>query len=240
MTKIVAIHQPNFFPWLGYFDKIVNSDTFIILDDVQFPKTNGNWSNRVKLFISGEGRWVTAPIKRNYQGTLTINEMNFDDSLPWRKKFLKTLETNYRKADYYNENVAFINSLINNSMSNIAEYNTANILAIVNYLGIQTTKIKRASEFNVNSVATQRLIDLVKACDAQIYLCGGGASGYQDDSLYEMNEITLKYQNYEHPIYEQKNNGEFIKGLSIIDALMNMGKDEVQSMLINNVRNIEE
>ena len=51
MDKIVAIHQPNFFPWLGYFDKINKSDIFIFLDDVQFPKKGGNWTNRVQLMV---------------------------------------------------------------------------------------------------------------------------------------------------------------------------------------------
>lgn len=239
MNKIVAIHQPNFFPWLGYFDKIISSDTFIILDDVQFPKTNGNWANRVKLFSSGDGRWVTAPIKRDYHGTLKINEMSFDDRVPWRKKILKTLEANYRKANFYNENVEFIHSLIANPNNNIAEYNSTNILELVNYLGIQTTKIRLASEFNIETVSNERIIDLVKACEGQTYLSGGGASGYQDDSLYRLNGLELIYQDYVHPTYEQKNSGEFVMGLSIIDSLMNIGKDKVKTMLFNNAKDAE-
>ena len=67
---LVAIHQPNFFPWLGYFDKIRRADFFILLDDVQYPKTGaGSWSNRVKVMINGEGRWLTAPVDRSFHGT---------------------------------------------------------------------------------------------------------------------------------------------------------------------------
>ena len=82
MNKTVAIHQPNFFPWMGYFEKISRSDVFVFFDDVQFPKKGGSWSNRVKLLVSEEARWVTAAIDRSYSGTRTIREMFFLDNNP--------------------------------------------------------------------------------------------------------------------------------------------------------------
>ncbi len=95
MNKTVAIHQPNFFPWLGYFAKIANSDVFVLLDDVQFPKKGGSWSNRVKLIISGETRWVTAAIDRKYHGTRTNRGMSFLQDITWREKSLKSIESKY-------------------------------------------------------------------------------------------------------------------------------------------------
>ena len=239
MDKIISIHQPNFFPWLGYFDKIVKSDAFILLDDVQFPKTNGNWINRVSLFVSGESRWITAPIKRAYHGTLNINEMIFDDRPPWRQKIIKTIEANYRKSNHYKEGFEFINTLINNPSDNIAEYNISNILAICEYLGINTSKLIRSSDLNVTSSSTQRIIDLVKKLDGNIYYCGGGASCYQEDALYGDNGVELRYQDYSHPVYEQKNSCEFVKGLSIIDAIFNIGQIGTTELLTMNTKNAE-
>jgi len=66
--RVVAIHQPNFLPWLGYFDKLARADTFVLLDSVQFPKRNGTWMNRVKLLVGGEPGWITVPIVRAYHG----------------------------------------------------------------------------------------------------------------------------------------------------------------------------
>lgn len=231
MNSIVAIHQPNFFPWLGYFDKIVRSDIFIMMDDVQFPKTNGTWLNRVQLLISGEARWVTAPVKRDYHGTLPINEMYFDEKVPWRDKFLKTLEGNYKKTNFYQENIDFIASLIRNTDSNIGAYNKRAILAIIDYLGIDSNKIRFSSDMNVESTATQRIIDLVKLVHGDTYYCGGGADGYQEDALYEQHNIHLQYQHYQHPEYTQKGNAGFIKGLSVIDALFQVGKEATIELL---------
>ncbi|HMT10176.1 MAG TPA: WbqC family protein, partial [Ignavibacteria bacterium] len=88
--KIAAIHQPSFFPWLGFFNKIVRSDVFVILDNVQFPKTGGYWANRVKLVVGGKGEWVTMPINRSYSGTKNINEIEIDKSRSWNQKMLKS------------------------------------------------------------------------------------------------------------------------------------------------------
>ena len=95
---IVAIHQPNFFPWLGYFDKLARADVFIALDHVQFPKTQGNWGNRVQLLVGGKAKWTTVPIRRDYHGVRRFDEMLIADEEPWRKGMLQTLRTNYGKA----------------------------------------------------------------------------------------------------------------------------------------------
>jgi len=95
---VVAIHQPNFFPWLGFFDKIIRSDVFVVLDHTQFPKSEGNWSNRVRLAVNGEAAWVTMPVRRDYAGFRRIDEMRIDNRAPWRRKLVQLLRTNYGRA----------------------------------------------------------------------------------------------------------------------------------------------
>ena len=109
-SAFTAIHQPNFFPWLGYFNKIARADVFIVLDNVQHTKTGSNWSNRVKLFISAEPRWVTAPISRPAHGTIALNQVEWAN-LPWREKLLKTLATNYQVAPFYDEAIQHTTAL---------------------------------------------------------------------------------------------------------------------------------
>jgi len=230
--KIVAIHQPNFFPWLGYFDKIARSNAFIFLDSVQFPKKGGSWSNRVKLLINGEARWVTAAIDRNYSGTRTMRQMSFLENIPWRKKVLKSIEANYRRHPFFVETMQVIEPLLLNNDSNIAEYNIKAVTHIAQVLGIDVTKFKCSSEYSANGHSNKLLCNLTLRAGASAYMCGGGADGYQDESIFEEKGIRLKYQNFDHPVYPQRGQDEFVPGLSIIDTAMNMGWRDTGSLLL--------
>lgn len=231
MTRLVAIHQPNFFPWLGYFDKIARADVFIFLDDVQFPKTGGSWSNRVKLLLGGAGSWVTAAIDRDYHGTRTISQMNFLASNPWREKTLKTLETNYRKHPFHRETMAVIEPLLTNSEANIAAYNIHAVTTLSSLLGLDTTKLRRSSDLPHEGHSNELLCLLTQSVGGAMYMCGGGADGYQDESVFKAAGIKLVRQAFVHPAYSQVKTGDFVPGLSIIDALMNHGVQEVGGWL---------
>lgn len=227
---VVAIHQPNFFPWLGYFDKINRSDIFVLLDDAQLQKTGAGWSSRVQLAIMGEAKWFTVPISRQFHGTAAINEVYFDSKVPWRKKLIKTLQSNYSKALYYDEVFGFLTKIIEFSEQNVAKYNINSIKSVIEKLEIQTPLII-ASDLKVEAYATERLIAITKMLNGNVYLCGGGAAGYQEDSLFPLSEIELRYQNFMHPVFNQGSKKSFIKGLSIIDALMHCGFDGTKSLL---------
>ena len=228
---LVAIHQPNFFPWLGYFDKIGRADKFIFFDSVQFPKKGGIWSNRVKLLIGGEARWVTAAIDRNYTGTRQICEMHFLSENPWRQKMLKSLEANYKRHLFYTETMALIEPLVLNEESNIAEHNIHAVTEIAKQMGIDTGKMTRSSEYKTSSSSNELLCELTLRIGGDVYMCGGGADGYQDESVFERHGMKLLYQNFSHPVYTQRGQAEFVPGLSVIDAAMNLGWDSVRKLL---------
>lgn len=232
MTKVVAIHQPNFFPWLGYFDKIVRSDVFIFFDDVQFPKKGGSWSNRVKFLIGSQSKWVTASIERNYSGFRNINEMNFQED-NWRIKMLKTLKTNYSKNPFYAETMEVVEPLILNSEKNVAEYNINTVTTLSNILGLDIAKFKRSSEYNERKHSNKLLCSLTKKVGGDIYMCGGGADGYQDETVFMKEEIELVYQNFQNCTYPQYQKENYTSGLSIIDAAMNVGWPGVRVLLAN-------
>lgn len=232
MTRIVAIHQPNFFPWLGYFAKIASSDVFIFFDDVQFPKTGGVWSNRVKLLISDEARWVTAAIDRSYHGTRTIREMNFLTNIAWREKALKSIESNYNRHPFYSDTMALIEPLLLSPESNIGQYNIQAITTIVHCLGVDTNKLKRSSDMPHLGSSNELLCSLTQLVGGDTYMCGGGAEGYQDEAVFTERGITLSHQDFIHPTYLQHGRKEFVPGLSIIDAAMNLGWTDVGKLLI--------
>jgi hypothetical protein len=231
MSKVVAIHQPNFFPWLGYFDKMVRSEVFIFLDDVQFSKTGGTWSNRVKMLQVGESRWVTAPINRAFHGVAAINQIEWADEQPWRVRLLKTLSSNYAKAPHYRETMAWLEPLILQPENNLARYNMAVIRAIADRIGLRHDHCITSSSLGGQGQASKLLIDLTRKVGGSCYLCGGGAGGYQEDEAFAAAGVELRYQSFVHPIYTQHGGREFVSGLSIVDALINLGFEKVWQLL---------
>lgn len=231
--KVVAIHQPNFFPWLGYFDKIARADVFILLDNVQFPKKGGNWSNRVKLIINGQAAWVTMPVVRSYHGTRLINQMQINNATPWRNKLLKTIQINYSRAPFFDALFPLLSELVNNPTDQLATYNLATIYALMENLELDRSKLVLGSSLNVAGQATDLLISMVKAVGGTAYLAGGGASGYQEDEKFAAAGIELIYQNFEHPVYAQVNTKQFVPGLSIIDSVINGGFHATRTWLLS-------
>ena len=221
MAELVAIHQPNFFPWLGFFDKLARADTMVLLDSVQFPKKGGTWINRVQLLVGDSPAWVTVPVVRAYEGTRTIVEMEIDESAPWRKKLLKTIQASYGRAPYHDDVAGPLADLVEDPSGSLADYNVAAIEALASSLGIET-KLVRSSQLEADGAATDLLVAITREVGGRAYLAGGGASGYQEDEKLEAAGIELVEQRFEHPVYEQRTN-EFVPGLSVIDALMGCG-----------------
>lgn len=216
---ICAIHQPNFFPWLGYFDKIQKADVFVFLDEVQYPKSgsgSGSWVNRVKIDIQGAAKWVGCPLQHKH-GSFPIRQAEIDETQPWRKKLLRTLEMNYKRAPAYTEAMALLTPLITYSAENLADFNIRAIRSLSAYFGMSSEFVCQ-SELSVSGHATELLIAITKKVGADSYLCGGGAAGYQDDELFIASGVKLVYQNFVPRPYGPE--ARFLPGLSIIDYLM--------------------
>jgi WbqC-like protein family len=227
--RLVAIHQPNFFPWLGYFDKLARADVFILLDDVQFPKKGGTWVNRVRLLVNGKPSWVTVPVDRSYHGVREIREMRIDEQRPWRRKLLATLQASYGAAPHYETVSPLLSELIGNPTDALAQYNHASITALAQAIGL-TTELVLSSSLGVAGQATERLIELVEAVGGSRYLSGGGAAGYQEDELFAEAGVELVEQGFEPPIYPQLADAP-VSGLSVIDALLNCGFQGTRRLL---------
>jgi hypothetical protein len=225
---IAAIHQPNFFPWLGYFDKIKKSDTFVFMDDIAHPKTGGTWCNHVKILIQGKPAWITCPIVRK-PGTQLIKNVRIDDRQPWRKKILKGLEYNYRKAPYFEESWEWVKGMFLYKTDLLAEFNIHNIKEIMEKISCGTS-FTLQSKIETSQKATSLLIEIIKKIGSDIYLCGNGCSGYQEDEKFWLAGIKLIYQKFQHPRYPQLADN-FIPGLSVLDVLFNWGYGAINQWL---------
>lgn len=211
---IVAIHQPNFFPWLGYFDKIARADVFVFLDGVGYPKNS--WVNRVKVAVQGKAQWITCPVQRT-SASGTICEVLIDEARDWRGRILKTLHANYARAPRFGEAMDVIAPLIGNRESRLADFNIAAIKAVSACLGLET-RFVRQSTLQAEGVSNALLVSLVRACGGETYLMGGGAAGYHDDEPFRQAGIRVVRQDFLP--FEYGAEGSFIPGLSAIDYLM--------------------
>jgi len=226
--KIVGIHQPNFMPWLGYFYKIWQSDVFVFLDDVQIIKTGSSYTNRVEINNNGKRTYLTVPIKKSKDFSL-INETRIINN-GWKKKALKTLQQNYSKADFFNSYKDFIFELISFENDNLSEYNIHFITAVSQKLDFDTNLVK-SSDFKIEAKSTERLIELVKKVEGKVYLSGSGGDKYQEKEMFDKNGIKLIYNKLPEFQYKQIKTDEFIPGLSIIDAIFNIGFEGLKNEL---------
>jgi len=219
---ICAIHQPQTYPWLGYIAKIIQSDVFVILDNVQFKKNE--WQNRNRIKTANGTQWLTVPVIHNF-GQL-IRDVQINSNTNWRHKHIQTLKTNYGKAKYYSEMMPDIEQLYDQDWQNLAEFNLAGIKWILEKLAIKTSLVIASDieelKKNADISPDDRLILITKLMQADTYLSGAGGQNYLKTDLFPENQLRLIFQEFEHPEYQQLH-GSFISHLSILDLLFNKG-----------------
>lgn len=233
MQKTVTIHQPDFMPWLGLFNKINKADECIILNHVtNNPKSAEFWCRRVKMLIGSKEHWMSVSLKKDeHHLFIPINTMELNMNDLAIKKFVQSVEQNYKKAPFFKDVFYLIENYFGLNTNLISEMNTWFIKEVMDKLDIKTSLIF-SSDLNPQFSSNELLIDLLKKCNATTYLCGAGAGGYQIDELYIENRIAIQYNSFSQPTYKQFNTPEFIKGLSIIDVLMNVGFNDTKQLLI--------
>ena len=216
----IAIHQPNFIPWIGYFYKIKHCDLFVLLDNVQYTKNSLINRNRIKS-VSGE-QWVTMPVLHSGSFGQNINETHLVFVEKFFNKFLRTLKMNYAKAHYFDEVMQLL-TIDYVSCDIISVLNEKLIRTIANYLEIHTPIIRSSDLPGIEGSSTNRLISICQYCGADKYLAGFGSRNYQEDDLFYQAGIVPLVSRFTYPQYDQIN-GPFLSNLSVVDVLMNMGK----------------
>jgi hypothetical protein len=215
---IVSIHQPQYLPWLGYFDKIAKSGVFVFLDNVQFKKNE--WQNRNRIKTAQGWQWLTVPIIHKFPQK--IREVRINNTVAWEKKHLQALITNYSKAAFFGDHIAFFERTYAREWRYLVDLNIHVILYLAAALGLPDTKFVKASEVLLRDEATARLIDICKHVRGDVYLSGKDGAKYMDTALFEKEGIQVLFQDYQHPQYPQLF-GDFVPCLSAVDLLFNCG-----------------
>ncbi|MEP6811470.1 MAG: WbqC family protein [Actinomycetota bacterium] len=223
VSRVVAVHQPNFLPWLGFFDKLHRADIFVLLDDAQFPRSGaGAWTNRVRMAVSGKPAWVTVPINRAERGVQTIADVTVDDTQPWRRRILGTIRHSYAQAPAFRDVFPVIAELLENPTDRLAELNEAAIRRLASLLELDDAKIVHSSALGAAARGTQLLIELTRAVGGDVYLSGDGSDAYLEPAKFSDAGVELRFQRFVHPTYP-RGDGVDCRGLSAVDALMHCG-----------------
>jgi len=229
--KRVSIHQPNFFPWLGYFQKIVQSDVHIILDDVLAPKTGASWTNRVRLLGHGSPRWLTVPLLKEPSRQYEIRELKAQPG--WQLDCKEKLSSWYRDSRYFKDWIHENAHEFDDGSRTICDWNISINFGLLNHLEIRPPTLVRSSALHVSSTGTERLRDLIKGVEGCEYVIGQGSGEYFERVIFEEAGITVTPQRLSLGEYPQLNTSEFVPGLSILDVYFNAGPERLRELILN-------
>ncbi|HZT59147.1 MAG TPA: WbqC family protein [Pyrinomonadaceae bacterium] len=221
---LVAIHQPEHMPWLGFFEKMLRADLFVMLDDVQFSK--GDFQNRNRVKGAGGAQWLTVPVVQRFPQR--INEVEVAGG-SWRAKHWKTLASCYAKARHFETFAGAFEDFYRREWSRLSELNVAGTGLLARALGVET-KVVFSSSLAAGGRKSELVLNICKAVGASAYYSGRVGSTYLDAEAFRRAGIDVVVQEFEHPTYEQQfMKGEgFVPNLSALDLLFNCGPDGLE------------
>lgn len=226
----VVISQPMFLPWYGLFEQIKLAKIFVHYDDVQAPTGKGgiNFITRVQIKTSNGIAWLRIPISRRDGGHVLIKNTLISNADNWRKKHLTTLNYCYKKAPYFNEMFMLAEKIYGYQTDILAELNIYSTELIASFLGLNPVFL-RASNLNIPSHKTQRIVDICRHLGASIYYSGLGGLNYIEHEKFDEHNIEVRYMNYSCREYSQFY-GDFTPYVSILDMIAHCGKNAVNYM----------
>lgn len=213
----IGIHQPESIPYPGFFNKMMNSDIFVILDNVQFKKNN--FQNRNRIWNNGL-KWLTIPVILEGHMTSTIRDMKISDTVDWRTRNLNQIEGAYRKSIYYDSIMPIIREIHKYSGDSLFEFNMTFIKYFKELLDIET-EIVFSSDLHVNSHKSDLVLDICESLNADTYLCGSGGRDYLDKEKFKEKGIEVLYQSMTPVGKDESQSTLKDPYLSTLDLLMN-------------------
>jgi hypothetical protein len=222
----IAIHQPQYMPWLGYFHKMASVDLFVLLDDVQFKKNE--WQHRNRIRNATGWQWLSVP--NGYRFPQKITEVPVLYQEDWRRRHLLSIVSCYGKARHFSTLFPRFEDFYQKEWPTIDRVNIDSVVLLAGILGI-ATPLAVSSAAGFDGVSTGRLVSICKHYGADTYLAGAGGHDYMDLSLFENAGISVEFQEFECPVYEQHWVGAqspFVPGLSAIDLVFNCGPGSVR------------
>lgn len=213
----VTIHQPEHLPWLGFFHKLSQADTFAVLDNVPFRKNY--FQNRNKILTHQGWSWVTVPVSRGID-TLIKDVRVFSDGR-WKRKWWDSIYFSYRKTEYFNRYADGLRGIIYKDFAYLCDLNIELIKLLCGFLDVDV-RLVRASSLDAKGIRGDLLLDCCKKLGADTYVSGVSGKDYLDECHFSKEGITVAYQKFYHPIYKQQYE-PFEPCMGAIDLIFNYG-----------------
>ncbi|WP_246944204.1 WbqC family protein [Bacillus pinisoli] len=216
---IVSIHQPNLFPWMGFFEKMAASDIMILLDHVPYSKRS--YQNRVKIKGPHGTKWLTIPVQSKGNFAQVTNEVLISGDKDWKTDHVNTLQFFYRSTPQFNDIFPKIQQLYEQlNVNNLIDFTIPTIELIKGELGINTKLIK-ASTLHPKGKRSELLAELVKEVGGTTYLSGPTGKDYLEEKYFMEVGVEIDFHSFQPFEYPQPF-GEFTPGLSTLDFLFNV------------------
>lgn len=226
--RTLAIMQPYFLPYLGYFQLMAKVDVFVIYDDVNF--INRGWINRNRINVNGAAHMLTIPLQHASQNKL-ICDISVSSDHAWRIKILKSIQHAYAKAPQFSLVYPLLETIINYSATNLADYLWHSLTLLRDQLNLQTRLIESSRSYGNQTLKAQaRIIDICQREKASLYINAIGGLNIYRRAEFEENGLQLAFLNAVLPAYATGNT-PFVPGLSIVDVLMYNAPESVSDFL---------
>ncbi len=227
---VIGILQPGYLPWLGFFEQLYRSDVFVIYDDVQYDKQG--WRNRNRIKTANGIQWLTVPVRLDFNDHPLVNEVVIDKTANWRKKHAASLRQNYGKAPYFLRYWPLFEEAFDRHWELLVDLDIYFIERLSECLRLCNRQFVRSSGLKIEGDRIGRLLSICRHFNADVFYEGAAGRNYIDEQQFLEQGITVKYQDYQHPVYQQLY-GEFIPYLSVVDLLFNHGEESVDILLQN-------
>lgn len=225
----IAIMQPYFLPYIGYFQLINAVDQFVVYDNIKYTKKG--WINRNRILVNGKDEYITLPLKSGsdfldvYERELAAT---FEED---KKKILRKVTQSYQKAPHFESGYELLNGIVNYSSNNLFQFLYHSISSVSDYLGISTKLLVSSNIAADHSLKSQdRVISICKALQATVYINPPGGVDLYSPEVFQNNQIELRFLQTGGIQYPQFNH-EFISNLSILDVIMFNSREQIHSYL---------
>jgi hypothetical protein len=225
---IVAIHQPNYLPWLGYFRKLKDCDVFVFYDNVQMP-IGKSFVTRSKIKTAQGTAWLTVPTARDSSGAPIADTPIIAGN--WPRKHLMALEIAYARSPWLDAILKLLRDPLQSARHSIAELNVELITRLAGLMGLKPRFVRATALGQVGSDAGS-IEEILRRTGATTYLTGRGTGSmrYLDVDALAAKGIATEFVSADFLEYPQRHGG-FESRLSIVDALLNCGPEGTCALL---------